>query len=115
MDYINLIPLAGVIALIFVFIKNSSVSKKEVGNAKMAKIAKNIADGAMAFLKAEYKILSVFVIITAVLLAFKGINEGSSWLVAVSFVVGALCSGLAGFIGMQVATKANVRDRKSVV
>ena len=109
MDYINLIPLAGVIALIFVFIKNSSVSKKDVGNAKMAKIAKNIADGAMAFLKAEYKILSVFVIITAVLLAFKGINEGSSWLVAVSFVVGALCSGLAGFIGMQVATKANVR------
>ena len=108
MDYINLIPLAGVIALIFVFIKNASVSKKEVGNAKMAKIAKNIADGAMAFLKAEYKILSVFVIITAVLLAFKGINEGSSWLVAVSFVVGALCSGLAGFIGMQVATKANV-------
>ena len=66
MDYINLIPLAGVIALIFVFIKNSSVSKKEVGSEKMAKIAKNIADGAMAFLKAEYKILSVFVIITAV-------------------------------------------------
>src|SRR6056300_1438311 len=109
MDYTYLIPAAGIIALIFVFIKNLSVSKKEVGNAKMAEIAKNIADGAMAFLKAEYKILSVFVIITAVLLAFKGINEGSSWLVAVSFVVGALCSGLAGFIGMQVATKANVR------
>src|SRR6056300_107119 len=109
MDYTYLIPAAGIIALIFVFIKNLSVSKKEVGNAKMAEIAKNIADGAMAFLKAEYKILSVFVIITAVLLAFKGIFEGSSWLVAVSFVVGALCSGLAGFIGMQVATKANVR------
>ena len=60
MDYINLIPLAGVIALIFVFIKNSSVSKKEVGSEKMAKIAKNIADGAMAFLKAQYKILSLF-------------------------------------------------------
>ena len=109
MDYTYLIPAAGIIALIFVFIKNLSVSKKAVGNAKMAEIAKNIADGAMAFLKAEYKILSVFVLITAVLLAFKGINEGSSWLVAVSFVVGALCSGLAGFIGMQVATKANVR------
>ena len=101
MDYIYLIPAAGILALIFVFIKNLSISKKEVGNAKMAEIAKNIADGAMAFLKAEYKILSVFVIITAVLLAFKGINEGSSWLVAVSFVVGAFCSGLAGFIGMQ--------------
>ena len=109
MDYINLIPLAGVIALIFVFIKNSSVSKKEVGNAKMAKIAKNIADGAMAFLKAEYKILSVFVILTAILLGFKGVSEGTSYLVGVSFVVGALCSGLAGFIGMKVATKANVR------
>ena len=71
MDYINLIPAAGIIALIFVFIKNSWVSKKEVGNAKMEKIAKNIADGAMAFLNAEYQILSIFVIITAVLLAFK--------------------------------------------
>ena len=78
MDYIYLIPTAGIIALIFVFIKNSWVSKKEVGNAKMAEIAKNIADGAMAFLKAEYKISSNFVAITAVLLAFKGINEGSS-------------------------------------
>ena len=75
----------------------------------MERIAKNIADGAMAFLRAEYKILSVFVIITAVLLGFKGESEGTSWLVAVSFVVGALCSGLAGFIGMKVATKANVR------
>jgi len=75
----------------------------------MARIAKNIADGAMAFLKAEYKLLSVFVIITAILLGIKGESEGSSYLVAVSFVVGALCSGLAGFIGMKVATKANVR------
>ena len=61
MDYINLIPAAGIIALIFVFLKNSWVSKKEVGSAKMEKIAKNIADGAMAFLKAEYKILSIFI------------------------------------------------------
>jgi len=109
MDLTYLIPLSGVVALIFVFIKNHWVSKKPVGNPKMEKIAKHISDGAMAFLKAEYKILSVFVICTAALLAFKGINEGSSWLVAVSFVVGALCSGLAGFIGMKVATRANVR------
>jgi len=104
-----LIPLSGVVALIFVFIKNSWVSKKPVGNPKMEKIAKHISDGAMAFLKAEYKILFVFVVCTAALLAYKGINEGSSWLVAVSFIVGAFCSGLAGFIGMKVATKANVR------
>jgi len=109
MDYIYLIPAAGIVALIFVVIKNQWVTKKEIGNAKMKQISENIAEGAMAFLKAEYKILSVFVLFTAVLLAYKGINEGSSWLVAVSFVVGALCSGLAGFIGMKVATKANVR------
>ncbi len=103
------IPATGVIALIYVYIKNRWVSSKEVGNAKMAKIAKNIADGAMAFLKAEYKILSIFVILTSVLLAIKGINEGTSWLVSLSFIIGAGCSGLAGFIGMKVATKANVR------
>ncbi|MBL6612202.1 MAG: sodium-translocating pyrophosphatase, partial [Flavobacteriaceae bacterium] len=83
---------------------------QEVGDEKMARIAKNIADGAMSFLKAEYKILSVFVAAVAVLLFFKGQNEaGSNGLVAVSFIVGAICSALAGFIGMRVATKANVR------
>ena len=103
------IPITGIIALIYVYIKNRWVSSREVGNAKMAKIAKNIADGAMAFLKAEYKILSIFVILTSVLLAIKGVNEGTSWLVSISFFIGAGCSGLAGFIGMKVATKANVR------
>ena len=103
------IPITGIIALIYVYIKNRWVSSREVGNAKMAKIAKNIADGAMAFLKAEYKILSIFVILTSVLLAIKGVNEGTSWLVSISFIIGAGCSGLAGFIGMKVATKANVR------
>ena len=76
----------------------------------MARIAKNIADGAMSFLKAEYKILSIFVIAVAILLFFKGQAEtGSNGMVAVSFIVGAICSALAGFIGMRVETKANVR------
>ena len=76
----------------------------------MSRIAKNIADGAMSFLKAEYKILSVFVLAVAILLYFKGSSEeGSNGMVAVSFIVGAICSALAGFIGMRVATKANVR------
>jgi len=98
------------VGLIYVFVKNAWVSKQEVGDEKMARIAKNIADGAMSFLKAEYKILSVFVAAVAVLLFFKGQNEaGSNGLVAVSFIVGAICSALAGFIGMRVATKANVR------
>jgi K(+)-stimulated pyrophosphate-energized sodium pump len=100
----------GIVGLIYVFVKNAWVSKQEVGDEKMARIAKNIADGAMSFLKAEYKILSVFVAAVAVLLFFKGQNEaGSNGLVAVSFIVGAICSALAGFIGMRVATKANVR------
>ena len=108
-EMLYFIPGSGILALLFVYIKNNWVASREVGSEKMERIAKNIADGAMAFLRAEYKILSVFVIITAVLLGFKGESEGTSWLVAVSFVVGALCSGLAGFIGMKVATKANVR------
>lgn len=100
----------GILGLIYVFIKNAWVTKQEVGNDKMARIAKNIADGAMSFLKAEYKILSIFVAAVAILLFFKGQNEaGSNGLVAVSFIVGAVCSALAGFIGMRVATKANVR------
>jgi len=108
--FIQSLPAFGVLALLFVFIKNNWVSKQEVGNDKMARIAKNIADGAMSFLKAEYKILSVFVAAVAVLLFFKGQSEaGSNGMVAVSFIVGAICSALAGFIGMKVATKANVR------
>ncbi|WP_431127568.1 sodium-translocating pyrophosphatase [Flagellimonas flava] len=107
---VKFLPAFGVLGLLYVLIKNVWVSKQEVGDAKMARIAKNIADGAMSFLKAEYKILSIFVITVAVLLYFKGSNEaGSNGMVAVSFIVGAICSALAGFIGMKVATKANVR------
>ncbi|WP_435624774.1 sodium-translocating pyrophosphatase [Flagellimonas sp.] len=107
---IQFLPVFGVLALLYVFIKNVWVSKQEVGDEKMARIAKNIADGAMSFLKAEYKILSIFVVAVAILLFFKGSNEtGSNGMVAVSFIVGAICSALAGFIGMKVATKANVR------
>ncbi|WP_437399007.1 sodium-translocating pyrophosphatase [Flagellimonas lutimaris] len=107
---VKFLPVFGVLGLLYVFIKNVWISKQEVGDEKMARIAKNIADGAMSFLKAEYKILSIFVVCVAALLFFKGSNEaGSNGMVAVSFVVGAICSALAGFIGMKVATKANVR------
>ncbi len=103
------IPILGVIALLFTFWKSSWVSKQEVGSPKMAGIARNIADGAMAFLKAEYRVLAIFVLGVAILMAWSGMNEASSPLVAMSFVLGAICSALAGFIGMRVATKANVR------
>lgn len=103
------IPFLGVLALLFTFWKSAWVSKQEVGGEKMARIAKNISDGAMAFLKAEYKVLSIFVIIVTILMAWSGRTEGSSMMVAFSFVLGAIFSALAGFIGMKVATKANVR------
>ena len=104
------LPAFGVIALLFVFYKNAWVSKQDAGDEKMQFIAANISKGAMAFLKAEYKILAIFVIVVGILLGIKGNSEaGSSVLIAVSFLIGALCSGLAGFIGMVVATKANVR------
>ncbi|MFC2176709.1 sodium/proton-translocating pyrophosphatase, partial [Bacteroidota bacterium] len=105
-----ILPLFGVVSLLYVAWKSAWVNKQEEGDAKMAKIAAHIQKGAMAFLKAEYKVLAIFVVAVAVLLAFKGMNEAnSSPLVALSFVVGAICSALAGYLGMKVATKANVR------
>lgn len=102
---------AGVLGLFYTFWKSSWVSKQAVGTEKMAKIASHIAEGAMAFLRAEYRVLSIFVLVVGALLAYQGYSLGtaSSWMVAVSFVFGALSSALAGFIGMKVATKANVR------
>jgi K(+)-stimulated pyrophosphate-energized sodium pump len=100
---------AGVLALLYTAIKSSWVTKQEVGTERMGRIAESIASGAMAFLKAEYRVLAIFVVVVAVILAVSANPETSSWMVAISFVVGALCSGLAGFIGMKVATKANVR------
>jgi K(+)-stimulated pyrophosphate-energized sodium pump len=103
-------PAMGILALLYVAWKSAWVSKQEVGSDKMARIANNIAVGAMAFLKAEYKVLAIFVVAVAALLAFKGASEvNSSPLVALSFVIGAICSALAGYLGMKVATKANVR------
>ncbi|MBT8219659.1 MAG: sodium-translocating pyrophosphatase [Bacteroidia bacterium] len=103
------IPAFGVLALLFTFWKSGWVAKQEVGTERMATIANNIADGAMSFLKAEYRVLSIFVVAVAIILGISGNTPGSSPLVAASFVLGAICSALAGFIGMKVATKANVR------
>ncbi len=104
-----LIPVSGVLALLYTFFKSSWVNKQDTGTKKMATISSHIQRGAMAFLKAEYKVLSIFVISVAILLAVTANAQTSHWLVSVSFVIGAFCSGLAGFIGMRVATKANVR------
>jgi K(+)-stimulated pyrophosphate-energized sodium pump len=103
------VPALGILALVFMAIKSAGVSKQDPGNEKMVRIGNNIADGAMAFLKAEYRVLAIFVAVVAALLAFTADPATSSWMIALSFVLGAICSGLAGFIGMRVATKANVR------
>ncbi|RNA64755.1 sodium-translocating pyrophosphatase [Prosthecochloris sp. ZM_2] len=104
------VPLAGVIALLYALFKASWVSKQDAGTEQMSTIAKHIADGAVAFLSREYKILAVFVVSVAILLGFANSGRAdSSPIISVSFIVGAICSGLAGFFGMKVATKANVR------
>jgi len=101
---------AGVLGILFTIIKSAWVKKQSAGSEKMQTIAGHIADGAMAFLKAEYKVLIVFVAAVAVLLFFKGESEQSSnGFIAVSFVVGAFLSAFAGFLGMRIAVKANVR------
>jgi K(+)-stimulated pyrophosphate-energized sodium pump len=104
-----LIPVTGVLGLLFTFYRSSWVAKQDPGNEKMQKIASHISEGAMAFLKAEYKVLIWFVVAVAALLAFSADTQLSHPMVGLSFVVGALCSALAGFIGMKAATKANVR------
>lgn len=108
------IPVVGLIALLYSYIKFSWIKKQSTGDAKMTKIAGHIKDGAIAFLKTEYKVLSIFVIVVAILLAtFNASKEDSSWIIAVSFVVGALCSALAGYLGMIAATTSNVRTTQA--
>ena len=107
---IYVVPVLGAIGLLYTFVKFSWVSKQDPGNARMQEISEHIAEGAMAFLKAEWKILSYFVIIAAILLALMGTtNPNSHWAIAVAFVIGAVLSATAGYIGMRSATKANVR------
>jgi len=107
---IYLVIATGIIALLYSLWKSIWIMKQDEGNETMKMIGHNIAEGALAFLKAEYKVLSIFVIAVAILLGFANYGKAdSSVLISLSFVVGALASGLAGFIGMRVATEANNR------
>lgn len=120
-DYvIYLVPALGLLGLLVMAIKAAWVSKQDAGEEKMQELAGYIAKGAMAFLKAEWKVLSFFVIIAAALLAWSGtvhevngIKIHSHWFIAVAFVIGAVLSALAGYIGMNIATKANVRTTQA--
>src|SRR5690606_35976625 len=115
MDYlIYLVPVMGIIGLIYTLSKFNWVSKQPFGSAKMKEISDHIGEGAMAFLKAEWKILTYFVIIVSLLLAVLSTsNEHSHWLIAFAFIIGAVFSALAGYIGMKVATRANVRTAEA--
>ncbi len=115
-----LIPLLGVVGLIVMAIKSAWVSKQDAGDDNMQRLAGFIAKGAMAFLRAEWKILSYFVVIAAILLAWSGTFKGtaehpihSSPIIAISFIIGAVLSAVAGYIGMNIATKANVRTTQA--
>jgi K(+)-stimulated pyrophosphate-energized sodium pump len=111
---IYLVPVMGVVGLLYTFIKFAWVSKQDAGNERMQEISRYIAEGAMAFLKAEWKILSYFVVLAAILLAIMGnSNPSSHWAIAVAFVLGAILSATAGYIGMRSATKANVRTAQA--
>lgn len=114
MDLFVLVPIFGVVALLYTFLQSNWVSKQNAGNEKMKTISGHIADGAMAFLKAEYKILTYFVVVVAILLAVMGSsNANSHWSIGLAFAVGAIFSATAGFIGMKIATKANVRTAEA--
>jgi K(+)-stimulated pyrophosphate-energized sodium pump len=117
---VYLVPAFGLVGLLYTAWKFSWVSRQDAGNEKMQELAGYIADGAIAFLKAEWKILTYFAIPTAILLAWLGTQEGtpenpihSSPLIAIAFLIGAIFSATAGYIGMIVATKANVRTAEA--
>ena len=101
---------AGILAMLFSFWKTSWINKQDEGTERMKQIGASIADGAMAFLSAEYRVLAIFVVSVALVLGFanSGRNDSSA-LISMSFIVGAIASGLAGYLGMKVATKANNR------
>ncbi|PST81957.1 sodium-translocating pyrophosphatase [Pedobacter yulinensis] len=119
-NLIYAIPALGLVGILVMLTKSAWVSKQDAGDENMRTLAGHIADGAMAFLRAEWKILGYFVVIAGALLAYSGtIHEvngraiHSSWIISVAFVIGAVFSAFAGYIGMNVATKANVRTTQA--
>lgn len=111
---IYLVPVMGIIGLLYTLAKFNWVSRQDAGTDRMKEISTYIAEGAMAFLKAEWKVLGYFVVIVAILLAVMAqANPLSHWAIAIAFILGAVLSALAGFIGMKAATKANVRTAQA--
>ena len=107
-----MIPLSGIAAVLFALWKSNWINKQNPGNEKMQEIGLAIREGATAFLKREYRVLAIFVLVVAALLYWINLSNNTEW-VALSFVVGALCSALAGVLGMRVATLANHRTTEA--
>ena len=113
-NLLYILPVFGLVALAYMFILQNWVTKQDAGNDRMKFISSAIADGAMAFLSAEYRILAIFVVIAGIALGLQTtMVENSSWLIVVAFVIGAAFSAAAGNIGMRIATKANVRTTQA--
>ncbi len=113
-NLIYLVPAMAVVGLLYMFVKYNWVSKQDAGNERMQEISNYIAEGAMAFLRAEWKVLGYFVVIVAVLLGVMSMaNPNSHWSIALAFVIGAVFSATAGYIGMKIATKSNVRTAQA--
>lgn len=113
-NIIYLVPLMALIGLIVMAVKAKWVNKQDAGDAKMAELAKHIREGALAFLTAEYRVLSVFVVIAGILLGvISFLVPHSHWFIVVAFVIGAVASAIAGNIGMRIATAANVRTTQA--
>src|ERR1700761_9116847 len=113
-NLIYCIPVLGLIGILTMAIKSAWVTKQDAGDGEMVTLAGYIADGAMAFLRAEWKILGYFVVIAGLLLAYSGTTVAtSSPVIAISFVCGAFLSAFAGYMGMRIATKANVRTTQA--
>lgn len=113
-NLIYLVPAMAVVGLLYTFVKFNWVSKQDAGNERMKEISDYIATGAMAFLKAEWKILGYFVVVVAILLGVMAMaNPNSHWSIAIAFVIGAVFSATAGYIGMRIATKSNVRTAQA--
>jgi K(+)-stimulated pyrophosphate-energized sodium pump len=111
---IYLVPVMGAIGLLYTFVKFNWVAKQDAGTDRMKEISNYIAEGAMAFLRAEWKILGYFVVVVGLLLAVMAFsNPHSHWSIALAFILGAVFSATAGYIGMRVATKANVRTAQA--
>ena len=109
-----LVPVFGIVGLIYMFVLRNWVVKQDSGSEKMSKLAAYVKEGALAFLNAEYRILAIFVVVAGILLGIvSSVVETTHWFIVVAFVIGAVFSAVAGNIGMRIATDSNVRTTEA--